>query len=251
MRDFIVKAYKKTEVIIVRFAICDDETMHAAQLAEMLRAVDDTTRCESYTSGETLVADIESGQSFDAIFLDMEMPGMDGIAAGNAIRALDERVILVFVTSHEQYAVESFQCEPLDYLVKPVDPDRLRTVLEKIQRKTHKKRTVLTFEEGGEYVRLYCDEIVYCESSRNYITIHTREAVHRIRMTSAELEAKLEPGRFARCHRSYIVNLEEVKTVDKEGYIHLQHLKDTIPIGDLFKTAFFQVLVDYEMKGDL
>ena len=232
----------------MRFAICDDEMMHAAQLAEMLRAIDDAIRCESYTSGETLVADIESGQSFDAIFLDMEMPGMDGIAAGNAIRALDERVILVFVTSHREYAVESFQCEPLDYLVKPVDPDRLRIVLEKIQHKTNKKRTVLTFEEGGEYVRLYSDEIVYCESSRNYITIHTREAIHRIRMTSAELEARLESEHFARCHRSYIVNLEEVKKVDNEGYIHLHHSKDTIPVGAVFKKEFLKALMDYEMR---
>ena len=246
-RDLIVKTYKKTEVIIVRFAICDDEMMHAAQLAEMLRAIDDAIRCESYTSGETLVADIESGQSFDAIFLDMEMPGMDGIAAGNAIRALDERVILVFVTSHEQYAVASFQCEPLDYLIKPVDPDRLRIVLEKIQHKTNKKRTVLTFEEGGEYVRLYSDEIVYCESSRNYAIIHTKDALYRVRMTSAELEARLEPGHFARCHRSYIVNLEEVKKVDNEGYIHLHHSKDTIPVGAVFKKEFLKALMDYEM----
>lgn len=248
MRDLIVKAYKKTEVIIVHFAICDDETMHVTQLAAMLRAIDDTTRCESYTSGETLVADIESGQAFDAIFLDMEMPGMDGITAGNAIRALDERVILVFVTSHEQYAVASFQCEPLDYLVKPVDPDRLRTVLEKIQRKTNKKRTVFTFEEGGEYVRLYCDEIVYCESSRNYITIHTREAVHRIRMTSAELEAKLEPGRFARCHRSYIVNLEEVKTVSRD-HVTLYHSDDYIPLSDSYRRSFEKIMIDFELNG--
>lgn len=232
----------------MRFAICDDETMHAAQLAEMLRAIDDATRCESYTSGETLVADIESGQAFDAIFLDMEMPGMDGIAAGNAIRALDERVILVFVTSHEQYAVASFQCEPLDYLVKPVETERLCTVLEKIRHRTRKQRTTITFEEGGAYVRLYCDEIVYCEGSRNYVIIHTRDASYRARMTSAELEARLESEHFARCHRSYIVNLEEVKKVDNEGYIHLHHSKDTIPVGAVFKKEFLKALMDYEMR---
>lgn len=247
MRDFIVKAYKKTEVIIVRFAICDDETMHVTQLAEMLRAIDDATRCESYTSGETLVADIESGQSFDAIFLDMEMPGMDGITAGNAIRALDERVILVFVTSHEQYAVESFQCEPLDYLVKPVDPDRLRTVLKKIQHRIHKKRTTLTFEEGGEYVRLHCDEIVYCESVRNGVLIHTKTETYKPRMTLSEVEAQLEPGLFGRAHRSFLVNYSCVRSFCG-AEMRLTDGHTTLPIGRKYAQAFKAAVFAYEER---
>lgn len=232
----------------MRFAICDDDIQQGTQLANMVRTTDEAVVCETYTSGEALVADIRAGQDFDAVFLDMEMPGIDGIAAGNAIRAIDERLIIVFVTSHTQYAVASFQCEPLDYLVKPVETERLCTVLEKIRHRTRKQRTTITFEEGGAYVRLYCDEIVYCESSRNYAIIHTKDALYRVRMTSAELEARLEPGRFVRCHRSYIVNLEEVKKVDNEGYIHLHHSKDTIPVGAVFKKEFLKALMDYEMR---
>lgn len=232
----------------MRIAICDDDTRQGTQLANMVRALDEAVVCETYTSGEALVADIRAGQDFDAVFLDMEMPGMDGIAAGNAIRAIDERLIIVFVTSHTQYAVASFQCEPLDYLVKPVETERLCTLLEKIRHRTSRNRVPLTFEEGGAYVRLYCDEIVYCESSRNYAIIHTKDASYRARMTSAELEARLEPGHFARCHRSYIVNLEEVKKVDNEGYIHLHHSKDTIPVGAVFKKEFLKALMDYEMR---
>lgn len=232
----------------MRFAICDDDIQQGTQLANMVRTTDEAVVCETYTSGEALVADIGDGQDFDAVFLDMEMPGMDGIAAGNAIRAIDERLVIVFVTSHTQYAVASFQCEPLDYLVKPVETERLCTLLEKIRHRTSRNRVPLTFEEGGAYVRLYCDEIVYCESSRNYVIIHTKDALYRVRMTSAELEARLEPGHFARCHRSYIVNLEEVKKVDNEGYIHLHHSKDTIPVGAVFKKEFLKALMDYEMR---
>lgn len=232
----------------MRIAICDDEAVHCEHLTSAISAALPDALCLSYASGEALVADIRAGQDFDAVFLDMEMPGMDGIAAGNAIRAIDERLIIVFVTSHTQYAVASFQCEPLDYLVKPVETERLCTVLEKIRHRTRKQRTTITFEEGGAYVRLYCDEIVYCEGSRNYVIIHTRDASYRARMTSAELEARLEPGRFVRCHRSYIVNLEEVKKVDNEGYIHLHHSKDTIPVGAVFKKEFLKALMDYEMR---
>lgn len=232
----------------MRFAICDDDIQQGTQLANMVRAIDEAVVCETYTSGEALVADIGDGQDFDAVFLDMEMPGMDGIAAGNAIRAIDERLVIVFVTSHTQYAVASFQCEPLDYLVKPVETERLCTVLEKIRHRTRKQRTTITFEEGGAYVRLYCDEIVYCESSRNYAIIHTKDALYRVRMTSAELEARLEPGHFARCHRSYIVNLEEVKKVER-NQITLHHSSDYIPLSDSYREPFLKATIDYELRG--
>lgn len=232
----------------MRIAICDDDTRQGAQLANMVRTLDEAVVCETYTSGEALVADIGDGQDFDAVFLDMEMPGMDGIAAGNAIRAIDERLIIVFVTSHTQYAVASFQCEPLDYLVKPVETERLCTLLEKIRHRTSRNRVPLTFEEGGAYVRLYCDEIVYCEGSRNYVIIHTRDASHRVRMTSAELETRLEPGHFARCHRSYIVNLEEVKKVER-NQITLHHSSDYIPLSDSYREPFLKATIDYELRG--
>lgn len=231
----------------MRFAICDDEAVHCAHLTSAISAALPDALCLSYASGEALVADIRAGQDFDAVFLDMEMPGMDGIAAGNAIRALDERVILVFVTSHEQYAVESFQCEPLDYLVKPVDQDRLRTVLKKIQHRIHKKRTTLTFEEGGEYVRLYCDEIVYCESVRNGVLIHTKTETYKPRMTLSEVEAQLEPGLFGRAHRSFLVNYSCVRSFCG-AEMRLTDGHTTLPIGRKYAQAFKAAVFAYEER---
>lgn len=231
----------------MRFAICDDEAVHCAHLTSAISAALPDALCLSYASGEALVADIRAGQDFDAVFLDMEMPGMDGIAAGNAIRALDERVILVFVTSHEQYAVESFKCEPLDYLVKPVDQDRLRTVLKKIQHRIHKKRTTLTFEEGGEYVRLYCDEIVYCESVRNGVLIHTKTETYKPRMTLSEVEAQLEPGLFGRAHRSFLVNYSCVRSFCG-AEMRLTDGHTTLPIGRKYAQAFKAAVFAYEER---
>lgn len=231
----------------MRFAICDDEAVHCAHLTSAISAALPDALCLSYASGEALVADIRAGQDFDAVFLDMEMPGMDGIAAGNAIRAIDERLIIVFVTSHTQYAVESFQCEPLDYLVKPVDQDRLRTVLKKIQHRIHKKRTTLTFEEGGEYVRLYCDEIVYCESVRNGVLIHTKTETYKPRMTLSEVEAQLEPGLFGRAHRSFLVNYSCVRSFCG-AEMRLTDGHTTLPIGRKYAQAFKAAVFAYEER---
>lgn len=231
----------------MRFAICDDDIQQGTQLANMVRALDEAVVCETYTSGEALVADIGDGQDFDAVFLDMEMPGMDGIAAGNAIRAIDERLIIVFVTSHTQYAVASFQCEPLDYLVKPVETERLCTVLEKIRHRTRKQRTTITFEEGGAYVRLYCDEIVYCESVRNGVIIHTKTENYKPRMTLSEVEAQLEPGLFCRSHRSFLVNLSFVRSF-YGAELRLTDGHTILPIGRKYAHAFKAAFIAYEER---
>lgn len=231
----------------MRFAICDDEAVHREHLTSAISAALPDALCLSYASGEALVADIGAGQDFDAVFLDMEMPGMDGIAAGNAIRAIDERLIIVFVTSHTQYAVASFQCEPLDYLVKPVETERLCTLLEKIRHRIHKKRTTLTFEEGGEYVRLYCDEIVYCESVRNGVLIHTKTETYKPRMTLSEVEAQLEPGLFGRAHRSFLVNYSCVRSFCG-AEMRLTDGHTTLPIGRKYAQAFKAAVFAYEER---
>ena len=231
----------------MRFAICDDDTRQGAQLANMVRTLDEAVVCETYTSGEALVADIGDGQDFDAVFPDMEMPGMDGIAAGNAIRAIDERLIIVFVTSHTQYAVASFQCEPLDYLVKPVETERLCTLLEKIRHRTSRNRVPLTFEEGGAYVRLYCDEIVYCESVRNGVIIHTKTETYKPRMTLSEVEAQLDPDLFGRCHRSFLVNLSFVRSF-YGAELRLTDGHTILPIGRKYAHAFKAAFIAYEER---
>lgn len=232
----------------MQFAICDDEFIHRQMFEDMIKSFNPEIICELYAKGETLVEDIKMGEnSYDAIFLDMEMNGMNGIETANAIREIDDRVLIIFVTSHEKYAVESFQCEPLDFLLKPVQLIKFETVIKKIQLKLSKKRTTFTFFQGSSYVRLYCDDIIYCESARNYTLIHTENVIYRVRMTTKEIESKLEPGRFARCHRSYYVNLEEVKTIDNTGDLHFYHSNDVIHIGDTYHRSFFQALLDYEL----
>ena len=231
----------------MRFAICDDEAVHREHLTSAISAALPDALCLSYASGEALVADIRAGQDFDAVFLDMEMPGMDGIAAGNAIRAIDERLIIVFVTSHTQYAVASFQCEPLDYLVKPVKPDHLRTVLEKIRHRTSRNRVPLTFEEGGAYVRLYCDEIVYCESVRNGVIIHTKTETYKPRMTLSEVEAQLDPDLFGRSHRSFLVNYSFVRSFFG-AELRLTDGHTILPIGRKYAHAFKAAFIAYEER---
>lgn len=101
----------------MRFAICDDEQQHINILTDYFATHKDYhIETEAFESGEALLEAYRiQGSHFDALFIDMEMGGMNGIETANAIRTIDERVIIVFVTSHEEYAIDCFQCSPLRF----------------------------------------------------------------------------------------------------------------------------------------
>lgn len=227
----------------MRFAICDDDAAFAHALEAHFAACALAIDTEVYASGEELLRDYaQNGRRYDALFLDMEMGGMNGIATANAIRALDRRVIIVFVTSHTKYMRESFQCQPLDFLVKPVEPGALDQVLAAVVRKVEEERLSITFSDNRKMVRLYCDEIVYCESDGHWVELHTATEVFRTRMTLTVLEGKLTPGLFARASKSYLVNLDQVRTI--EGYaLHLRDSNTVLSLGRAYVKSFKQALL--------
>lgn len=180
----------------MRFAICDDEPEHIEILKAYFNARPELSiESEPYFSGTSLVEDYRKNSvRYDALFIDMEMPGLNGIDTANAIREMDKRAIIVFVTSHTKYMQESFQCRPLDFLVKPVEKAALDRVIAAIVKTVSEERVSITFTENKRIVRLYCDEIIFCESEGHWIKIHTATEIYRTRMTMAALEEKLAPG---------------------------------------------------------
>ena len=172
---------------------------------------------------------------------------MNGIETANAIRAIDERVIIVFVTSHEEYAIDCFQCSPLRFLKKPLQPEKVDEALGAIVHLIESKRETISFVENKEYVRLYCDEIIYCEGSRNTVIMYTAEGAHQVRMTLTEAEKALSPNLFCRCHKGYLVNVGCIKKIVGQDIV-LRHCETTLPIGRAYKTAIKAALVDYEER---
>ena len=233
----------------MRIAICDDVSAHAAALEALIRDQQDlqiTTNI--FASGEDLLAYYaQHDHPYDALFLDMEMGGLNGIETAGAIRALDRRVEIVFVTSHTKYMKASFQCRPMDFLVKPVDEEEFVRVLVRLLRQQAEERRSITFSDSKMLVRLYCDEIVYCESDRHWINIHTKTATYRLRMTMAELESRLTPGLFARAAKGYLVNLDQVRRID--GYdLFLENSDIVLPLGRAYIKDFKKALLVHHTR---
>lgn len=224
-------------------AICDDDINCADLIENYIHEFENIDAdCDVYSSGEELIQTYSSNtERYDVIFLDMEMEQLNGIQTANHIRAIDEYVIIVFITSHTEYMRESFKCTPFRFLVKPLDNAEFTSAFNDICKKLSKHRKVLAFTENKAQIRLYCDDIIYCESRNHSVLIHTKEKVYKLCRPLSELQEQLDRGLFCRIHRSYIINFHYVKSIIENDII-LYHINDPIPIGRSYKK---NVLIEY------
>jgi two-component system LytT family response regulator len=173
----------------------------------------------------------------DLVFLDIQMPGLSGFEVIESV-GVDAMPAVVFVTAYDEFAVEAFEVQAVDYLLKPFSKERFERALERALRALEHK------EDGHDAVRSLLDrvlagrrplrrlvvrtgermllvplhEVLHLEADGNYVKVHTASGVHLLRETLTALEGRLDPERFARIHRSEIVNLDAVKEI--QPYFH-------------------------------
>lgn len=225
----------------MQFAICDDDSLDRDELDKFLRS--ENIDSVFFTNGDSFVtAYKEKNCQYDAIFLDIEMPGHNGIEVANAIRELDTWVPIVFVTKHTQYVLESFKCSPFRFLVKPVKIDDLEEVVESLIAKIEKERKVYIFQNMKKVVRVYCDEIIYCESRGHYVDIHTANRTYSVRKTINEMEKEMDSENFCRVHRSYLVNMRYVRMLE-DNKLSFKNEDDYVPVGRVYKQRVVEAMV--------
>ena len=233
----------------MNIAICDDNSEHINTLENSLfeigKAENIKVECDAYQSGEELTRVYQSSTAaYDVIFLDMEMDGLNGIDTANLIRERDEYVIIVFVTSHTEYMKDSFKCSPFRFLVKPVHIDELKEVFSDILKKLSKKKKVLSFTENKALIRIYCEDIIYCESLDHWVYIHTTHGTHKICKSLSDLYGSLDDTLLFRVHSSFIVNFHYVKAI-RNNFIELYHSDKDIPISRSYKKSVLFVYTNY------
>ncbi|MBR3524364.1 MAG: response regulator transcription factor [Lachnospiraceae bacterium] len=220
-----------------RVAICDDEAT-ALQLNTMLtekllkeegisyelRSFDDIQ-----DMADTLM---RPGQPYDLLITDILASGINGIEAAEKLRSIGEKLDIIFISSTAEYALEGYRVQALRYLKKPVDIEQLREALLISYRKTAQKEGLSLTCEGKLYNIRY-DEIVYAESQARDVELTLKDRRLVTHMKISDLE-KLLPDQFFRCHRSYIVNLLEVETIER--YQATMKNEDYIPISQQLYT---------------
>jgi DNA-binding LytR/AlgR family response regulator len=199
---------------MIRAVIVDDEAPARDELRYLLAAHDDVS-----VAGEAANAaegfELARAPEVDVVFLDVEMPGVSGLAAAPLVRERVDPPAVVFVTAHAEYAVEAFAVEAFDYLLKPVDPDRLARVVERLRERSRENalpvEKIPVVAAGGTEL-LDVAQVHYVVADGDYSRVHTYDRSYLCTASLGELEERLGP-RFARVHRSHLVNLAKVAAV--------------------------------------
>ncbi|RUO41062.1 DNA-binding response regulator [Pseudidiomarina aestuarii] len=234
----------------IRTLVVDDESLARRGLVVRLQdfpEVELMDECASARQALQLIGELQP----DLVFLDIQMPGMNGFELLREVQAQGYKMpLIVFVTAYDQYAIKAFEVRAIDYLLKPVDHERLATSLARIgktlelreQESQHErilnlladatgedceeilKRLAsgeeigsarypehIAIKESGEITRVAINSIEWVDAAGDYMCIHASNETHILRRTMKELEEELNPQRFQRIHRSAIVNLDQVE----------------------------------------
>lgn len=208
--------------------IVDDEIPARSELRFLLEETGRIGSIEEASNAreavEALVRSKEGSErhkSTDVLFMDISMPKTSGMQLAAALHGLKNPPAIVFVTAYSEYALEAFNVDAVDYLMKPVETDRLMRALDKVEERSkplpstsHSSVERIPVEKGGHKVLVPVDQIRYIEAKDDYSCIYTDIDRYLSTISLAKLEQKLSPHGFFRVHRGYIVNLDHVEDVE-------------------------------------
>jgi len=209
--------------------------MALKQLVSQLSNVDLVAECNDAVEA----LDILNSSQVDLLLLDIEMPGMTGL---DLIKKLgNTKPLIIFTTAKKDYAVEAFELNVIDYLIKPIALPRLKQAIDKAQEALDSNKQEVKVEEqefvfvkdNGILKRIAIDDILFLEAMGDYVKVHTPQKFHVVHATLKSIEEKLPSSKFLRVHRSFIVAINKIDYI-QEGTISI--VKTTIPVADTHKS---------------
>jgi two-component system LytT family response regulator len=211
---------------MIRTVIVDDEPPARSLLREYLSADEEVELVAECANGFEAVKAV-AGHDPDLLLLDIQMPKLDGF---EVLELLDRSPIVVFVTAHDEYALRAFEVHALDYLLKPFSEERLRVVMERVKRQLGHERTpvaglaaslrhkplqrIALKKEDGSIQVIPLARVDYIEADDDAVLIVAAGQKLRKQQNLGDLARELEPDRFVRIHRSYVLNIERIEKVE-------------------------------------
>ena len=229
----------------IRTILVDDEPLAIQGLELRLQAHEDVEIIDKCSNGREAIRSIKTNKP-DLVFLDIQMPGFDGFSVVKGVMEI-EPPLFVFVTAYEEHAIRAFEANAVNYLMKPVDEDKLADTLDRVRTRLAEKRSaeeakklqdvlaeiapdaienmpseeesagryerMINIKDRGQIFRVDVETIEHIEAAGDYMCIYTGDNSLILRETMKDLERRLDPRVFQRVHRSTIVNLDQVRQV--------------------------------------
>lgn len=231
---------------MITVGICDDSEKMIESLKTSLEEYGYDSGEElgifTYLSGESLLENYNS--KYDILFLDIKMSGINGIQVAEKIREKDKKVIIIFLTSLVQHALDGYRVNAANYIIKPITKKRLKIEMdERISELKQRNDPFITVHNDNGNYKILLKSISYVETYSRNLLIHTHKNNIICYWKMKELEKKLEPYGFARNHSSYLVNMLYVENIEKTD-IKIK-TGELIPISKTKKKEFMEKLTMY------
>lgn len=231
---------------MIKIVICEDEKEQQELLKlymdKIFEGLSIKYSLEIFNSGEELLK--RYSKDTQLLLLDIQMGTINGMDTARKIREIDEDVEIIFITALIEYVLEGYEVRAYRYLIKPIKYDDLRNNLLNCIKEIKIKNKYIIVKEQGNRIKLDINEITYVEVQKETITIHTLSKIYKINETMNNIEKEINCTRFFRCHKSFLVNLEHIKSIKQ--YIAVLENNEEVPISRYrfkeTKDKFFELI---------
>lgn len=230
---------------MIRVALVEDDPIYTKQLKAYLKQYEkesgEKIRVTSFSDGDEIAINYQA--DYDIILMDIEMQFMDGMTAAEQIRRADTEVVIIFITNMPQYAIRGYAVDALDYVLKPLSyyafSQRIDRALTRMKKRVN---TYLTIRMKGANYKINEADITFVEVQTHDLIFHTKDRTYTTGGSMRSVEEKLDPHKFFRCNKCYLVNLEHVDGMEDEDAIVGD---EKIQVSRARKKAFLDALNDY------
>lgn len=222
--------------LMMNCIIVDDDEMSRTAMKHLVSRVQFLNLIEICESANEAL-NVLNTKKVDLMLLDIEMPEMTGL---ELIKSLKSAPLIILATSKKEYALEAFDHNVIDYLLKPIEISRFFKAINKAKEIFDRSQNNMNFiytdyvfiKFDSQLIKININDIVWIEALGDYITIHTSEKKYTIHSTMKSIEGKLSPEKFIRVHRSFVVSIDKITSVD-DNVIAIG--KQIIPVGAVYK----------------
>lgn len=226
----------------IQCIVVDDEPLAVQVITEFIRKMPELSLAGTFNNPLEALAFLRKEPTVTLVFLDIQMPELSGI---EFMQLRQRGVDVIIVSAYDEYAVDGFQYDAVDYLLKPVPFDRFVKAVQKVTEKQPQQPAVpaqpdfIFIRTDKRIIRLNFSEILFVEALRNYVAIQTASQKILTLQNLRSFEEALPPRQFIRVHKSFIVAMNKIDSVEKQRIFMGQHM---VPVGDTYVKQFYEAM---------